>query len=100
MERKLDLNSFIKKGTVELAAEEHPDERAARLRREEKRDIREHHLFYIVTVALVSVGVACLWAGFFATTLEPEARAWSRTALTSLVSGGVWFLFGRALPRG
>jgi hypothetical protein len=31
---------------------------------------------------------------------DPETRAFARTGLTSLLSGGIAFLFGRAMSRG
>ena len=41
MPSELDLNQLVKKGTVELGPEEHPEDRASRLRREERREAEE-----------------------------------------------------------
>lgn len=100
MPGELDLNQLVEKGTVELGAEEHPDERTARLRREERRDVRMRHLFYVVTGCVVVAGlvalVVALATGFF----DPETRSWARGVFMSLASAGVFFLVGRRRSPG
>jgi hypothetical protein len=96
----LDLNQLVKKGTVELGPDETAEERTVRLRRDERRDQREHVLFYVVLAGVLAVAGLCVWAVFLSQGVDPETRAFARTVLTSVLSGGLAFLFGRALPKG
>jgi hypothetical protein len=102
MPSELDLNQLVKKGTVELGPEEHPEDRASRLRREERRDKAEHFksltLFALAVVGIVAVGALCGNVAFDGRS-DPETRKWAQTMLTALLSGVISFLFGRALPR-
>lgn len=102
MTSQLDLNQLVKKGTVELGSEEHPEERAARLRREERRDKADHFkglaLFALAVLGILVVGGLCGKAAFDSQS-DAETRKWAQTMLTALVSGVISFLFGRALPR-
>lgn len=100
---ELNLNQLVKKGTVELGPDETAEERAARLRREERRDRVEHFkgvtLFVVAVGGIVVLGVACGWVALDAQA-DSETRKWAQTLLTAIVSGGLAFLFGRALPKG
>ena len=100
MSEPLDLNQLVRKGTVELGPEEQPDERAARLRREERRDRREHVLFFVVLGGVLAVAGTCGYVLFFAAQTPGPTRQHAQTVLTGIVSGGVAFLFGRNLPKG
>lgn len=100
MPGQLDLDQLVRRGTVELGPDEHPDERAARLRREERRDQREHALFYAALGGVSVLAVLCAWLVVFAGGVDLEQRRWAQTALTILVSGSVGFLTGRRLPAG
>lgn len=95
MPTKIDLNELVNKNAVELGAEEHPDDRDARLRREERRDQREHMLFYVVPVGIVLVAGVSIWFLLFADSTDAETRGLMRTVLTSILAGSVAFLFGR-----
>jgi hypothetical protein len=96
----LDANQLVKKSTVELGPDETAEERKARLRREGRRTQREPELFFVVLVGILAVAGPCVWVVFLSQGVDPETRAFARTVLTSVLSGGVAFLFGRALARG
>lgn len=98
MAGELDLNQLVKKGTVELGPQEHAAERAVRLRREERRDLREHHLFYVVTGCLLVVGAATLWVALAVDRFDAETRSRARGLFMSLASAAAFFLVGRR-PR-
>lgn len=102
MPSELDLNQLVKKGTVELGPEEHPEDRVSRLRREERRDRVEHFkgltLFVLAVLGILVLGAICGRVAFDAQA-DPDTRKWAQTVLTALVSGVVAFLFGRAMPR-
>ena len=103
MPGELDLNQLLKKGTVELGPTETDDERSARLRREERRDKVDHFksvtLFIVAIGGIVALGTVCGWVALDAQA-DAETRKWAQTLLTAIVSGGLAFLFGRALPKG
>jgi hypothetical protein len=95
---EVNVNNLITRGTVELRGEETPAELSARLRREDRRDQREHVMFYVALVGVVLLAGFCAWSVFFADGSDPEQRRWAQTALTILVSGSIGFLTGRRLP--
>ena len=99
MLQQVDLDKVFKKGSLELALPEQDDERAARLRREERHSQRQHVLFYVILASVLAVSGICRWAVFASPSLDPDTRAFSRTVLTSLLSGGIAFLFGRSMSR-
>ena len=103
MLQQVDLDKVFKKGSLELALPEQDDERAARLRRAERHSQRqpqrEHVLLYVILASVLAVSGICLWAIFASPSLDPDTRAFSRTVLTSLLSGGIAFLFGRSMSR-
>lgn len=96
---QVDLDKVFKKGSLEFVAPEQNDERATRLRREERRDQREHVLFYVILASVLGVSGICLWAVFVSAGLDTDTRGFARTVLTSLLSGGIAFLFGRAMTK-
>ncbi len=95
MAGELALHQLVEKGTVELG----PEERAVRLRRDERRDLREHHLLYVVTGCLLVVGAATLWVALAVDRFDAETRSWARGLFMSLASAGAFFLVGRRLQR-
>ena len=102
MPGQLEVDQLVKKGTLELGRDETPEERAARLRSEERRDRVEHFkevtLFVVAVGGIVVLGAVCGWVALDAQA-DAETRKWAQTLLTAIVSGGLAFLFGRALPR-
>lgn len=104
MSDRLDLDQLVRKGTVELGPEEHPDERAARLRREERRDRVElwkgAALFVVLLGGVATTALGCAYVAFLSPGSDEPTRQRAFTLLASLLSGGVAFLVGRALPKG
>ena len=102
--RRLDLARLVRKGTVELAAEEHANERASRLRREERRErveLWKGTVLFLVTLAgVVTVGAVAGHAAFLATGMDEPTRQRAHTLLVAVISGGIAFLVGRGLPKG
>jgi hypothetical protein len=102
--RRLDLDRLVRKGTVELAAEEHADERASRLRREERRERVELWkgtvLFLVALAGVLAVGAVAGYAAFLAAGVDEPTRQRAHTLLVAVVSGGVSFLVGRGLSKG
>jgi hypothetical protein len=95
-----DVNRLITRGTVELAPSEHPDERASRLRREERRDrfelAKNAALFTVILVGMTAVAMICGYLALIAEGVDEPTRGRAHTLFISVVSGGVAYLFGRA----
>jgi hypothetical protein len=100
---ELNVKQLGKNWELRVGPEEHDAEREARLRREERRDKAEHFkgvaLFVVAVGGIVALGTACGWVALDAQA-DAETRKWAQTLLTAIVSGGLAFLFGRALPKG
>lgn len=83
---------------VALESREHPDDRGARLRREQ--DDAEHQRrkeMAILGAVLASVGVVsvvCLWITLRTGQAAENAR-WATTLLTTVVSGGLGYMTGK-----
>jgi hypothetical protein len=83
---------------IAVESREHPDERGARLRREQ--DDAEHQrrkemaMLWVVLGSVGVVSVNCLWI-----VLVPgqpaESVKWATTLLTTIVSGGLGYMTGK-----
>jgi hypothetical protein len=98
--RRLDLDRLVRKGTVELAAEENADERASRLRRERVELWKGTVLFLATLAGVAAVGAVAGYAAFLAEGVDEPTRQRAHTLLVAVVSGGVSFLLGRGLSKG
>ncbi len=98
--RSLNVEDFFVSEAYRLSIEsrEHPDERAARIRREHDDADRQHRkemaILWWVLATVSVVSVICL--GVF---LIPGAPAenvrWATTLLTTVVSGGLGYMTGK-----
>lgn len=80
--------------TAEVRTEEHPDDRAARIRRED----REHRVGIYLRVAIFAVLVLLLfYFGWLLLnpTLAPSIRQLATTGITSIVTGLLGYFVGR-----
>lgn len=98
---ELDLRSILTVSDVTIEPSERDDERAARLAAEKRskclEDLKATVVFFVILALLLTVAGLCAYVIFFDKTASPDAQKWAQTALTALLSGGVSFLFGRAL---
>lgn len=104
MSNNFDLNSLLKKGTVEIGRpDESAEELAARLRIEGRKaaieDFKGAALFVTLLVGIVAVALLCVYLIVFDQTASAESKRWAQTVLTGIVTGAVSFLVGRALPK-
>lgn len=88
-------------GQVSLTPEEHPDDRAARLKTEARRDVihdcKEMVIFAVLMAAIVAVGVIAAYEGVWDTTASPDTKRWGQTILSAVVAGGISFVAGRKI---
>lgn len=88
-------------GQVTLTPEEHPDDRAARLRTEARRelihDCKEAILFGLLSCGVVLVGVVAAYEGVWDMNTAPETKRWAQTVLSALMTGGISFVVGRRI---
>jgi hypothetical protein len=96
---QIDIAASLK-GQVTVTPEEHPDERAARLRNAGRRSVIEDWkgvaVFVVLLVSIISIGILAAYEGFFAGA-SPEAQKWGQTVLTALATGGISFFVGRKI---
>lgn len=103
-QQQLDLNQLSGDRRIDLKlTQEHPDERASRLRREELRlahEIRTKDVkLYTVTGALILIGLFCLYVLAISTSASLEAQSWARSVLTAIVSGTIGFMAGERTAK-
>jgi uncharacterized membrane protein len=103
MPNQLNLDGVVARGDVTLGREEHPDERAARLKQENRAAIIESckdvAIFAALYVFLIVMVAICLYFILFAKTVTPETQRWSQSLLAAILSGTVSFLVGRKIGK-
>jgi len=103
MTNTLDVDGLIKKGELTLSPEEHPDERTSRLRNDDRKklidDVKGVVLFAAMLLAIIGIGGMCAFLIWPATNASADAQRWAETILSSLLTGSIAFLVGRAMPK-
>ena len=86
-------------GEVSVKPEEHPAERAARLRSEQRQalleDIKNTVLFACFLGAVLILGGLSAYEGIFDAGASTDTKRWAQTILSSLMAGAVAFVIGR-----
>jgi hypothetical protein len=99
---QIDVNALLR-GQVSVRPEEHPDERLARLRAEERsyqiEDYKGVAVFIVLLTGMTAIGILCIYASFFDSTASADTKQWSQTVLSSLLTGAVSFVVGRRVGK-
>ena len=99
---QIDLSGSLR-GQVSVKPEEHPDERAARLRAEQRgaliEDCKGVAVFVVLLVGIVAIGVLSAYEGLFDASASTDTRRWSQTILSALMAGGISFVVGRKVGK-
>jgi hypothetical protein len=99
---KIDLSGSLK-GQVSVRPEEHPDERAARLRSEQRsaliEDCKGVATFVVLLVGMAGIGAFSAYKGFFDVTASADTVRWSQTVISALMTGAVSFVVGRKVGK-
>jgi len=99
---KIELIGSLK-GQVSVKPEEHPEERLARLRSEQRgaaiEDYKGVAVFTVLLLGITGVGMLSAYEGFFDATASADTRRWSQTVLSSLMTGAVSFVVGRKIAK-
>lgn len=97
----LDLDTYAEghKYEIKIVSEEHRDERAARIERQDKdaklNRVKEVVLLVVAVAFILALGTSCLAISVSSeTTVEDKKWAWS--TLTLITGAVLGFLFGRA----
>lgn len=99
----IDLNQLAQdeKYAVQVAPNEHPDDRAARLarEREDAQLARRKEFWAFLAVMFGLTGIAAICFAFVLGVGQPSAddKKWAFGVLTSMVTGGIGVLTGKRL---
>ena len=101
---QINLNDALPpRATLTVDREKSPDELAADVRAESRgkliEDCKGVTVFAITLLCVLLVGALAAYEGFFNPDASPEAKHWGPTALTTLFSGSIAFLLGKAVGR-
>jgi hypothetical protein len=103
MPTQLNLEGVVPRADVTLTREEHPDERAARLKQENRAAIidncKDVAIFAALYLFLIGIVALCLYFILFATAVPPETQRWSQSLLAAILSGTVSFMVGRKIGK-
>jgi len=99
---QIDLSGSLK-GQVSVKPEEHPEDRTARLRTEQRgaliEDCKGIAVFAALLVGIVAIGILSAYEGFFDAMAPPDTKRWSQTILSALMTGAVSFVVGRKVGK-
>jgi hypothetical protein len=99
---QIDMSASTK-GRISVQPEEHPEERIARFKAEERtariEDYKGAAVFVILLAGLVAVGILSAYEGFFDPAAPLDTRRWAQTMLASLMAGAVSFVVGRKVGK-
>jgi hypothetical protein len=88
-------------GLVTFTPEEHPDDRAMRLKTEARRELmhdwKETVLFGVLLIGIVMVGIVAADAGLWDGSASAETKRWGQTILSAVVTRGISFVAGRKI---
>ena len=103
MPTQLSLEEVVPRADVTLTREEHPEERAARLKQENwaviianGKDIAIFAALYLFLIGMVAI---CIYFILFASAVPPETQRWSQSLLAAILSGTVSFIVGRKIGK-
>jgi hypothetical protein len=97
-----------------LKPEEHPDNRAARLKLEFEEQAAKRRLegrtaliedykgvavFVVILVSILALGILCAYEGIFDPNASTDTKRWAQTVLSAVVSGGLSFVVGRKVGK-
>jgi hypothetical protein len=99
---QIDLSGSLQ-GQVSVKPEEHPEDRTARIRAEQRsaliEDCKGVAVFVVLLVGIVAIAILSAYEGFFDATASPDTRRWSQTILAALMTGAVSFVVGRKVGK-
>jgi len=99
----LDIGAVVNAGQLTVTPEEHPDDRAARLKKEERASLIEECkgvvVFGVVLCGIVGIAVLSAYKGVFDTTASPDAQRWALGTLTVVVSNSISFFIGKKVGK-
>ncbi|MFD2182636.1 hypothetical protein [Rhodoplanes azumiensis] len=94
---------MFSRASITIAPEEATDERAVRLRKED----REHRLeqikgmivFVVIVGALLGIGGLCAYEAVFDGSASADTKRWAQTTLSALFAGSVSFVLGQMTAK-
>jgi len=99
----LDLGAVVKAGQLTVTPEEHPDDRAARLRREERASFIEECkgvvVFAAILIGITIIAALSAYKGLLDPTASPEVQRWGQGVLTVVMSSAISFFVGKKVGR-
>lgn len=95
----VDLNQLLDdpRFSFELRTLETPEERRARIRREDDEAVHRRQVFWAVFVILVVVGAAAFAVMLFSS--NPDNKEWARNIVAAIGSGLAGYVGGSAVKK-
>jgi len=96
---EIDVSVARLRGDLTITPEEHEDDRAKRLKREDRAalidDIQRVAVFLVILVALITIGVVAGYEGVISPNASPETQRWCQSVLSAVITGGISFVLGK-----
>jgi hypothetical protein len=86
-------------GLVSVKPEEHPEDRAARIRMEHRQnliaDAQNIAIFITLLIGIIIVACVAGYEGVIDRNASADTKRWGQTVLSAILSGGISFVVGR-----
>ena len=100
MADSFDIQAAVR-GDITITPEVHPDDRAARLKSESRRDLlrdcKDVAVFAVLLLGVVAIAALAAYESIWDAGASPETKRWSQTILSAVLAGGVSFVAGQKI---
>jgi hypothetical protein len=100
---EINVNGTVANSQISIKPEEHPADRALRLKTEHRQaviaDFQNVAIFVTLLLAVVFVGSLAAYEGILDPTATPDTKRWAQTILSAILAGGISFVVGRQTKK-
>jgi hypothetical protein len=93
------LDEVFRRASITMEPQESPEEHASRILNERRQAtfemVRSYVLFFVILLAIITVGALCIYEGFFDASAPNDTKRWAQTTLTALFTGSITFVLGQ-----
>jgi hypothetical protein len=96
---EINVNATVLNGEISVKPEEHPADRALRLKTEHRQtvisDFQNVAIFVTLLLGIILVGGLAGYEGVVDPAASSDTKRWGQTVLSAILTGGISFVVGR-----
>jgi hypothetical protein len=97
---QINVNATVLNGEISVKPEEHPADRALRLKTQHRQeviaDFQSAAVFVTLLLGVILVGGLAGYEGVLDSSASADTKRWGQTVLSAILAGGISFVVGRA----